>query len=313
MSAFDAAELAGRRVLLTGAAGFIGARLGRRLLDAGADVHATSRRVRPAGEPNLHWHQLDLADAPAVSEMVETVRPEIILHLASHVAGSRDLDLVLPTFQANLASTVYLLEAAARLDGLRRFVLTGSLEENDEEPLAVPASPYAAAKAAAASYLRLFAGLYDMPVAHARLFMVYGPGQRDLKKLVPYVILARLRGEDLELSSGVRPVDWVFVDDVVEGLLRVAVDEAAVGQRVDLGNGELVTVREVVERLCEIVEGKSAPRFGALGDRPLEQVRKAETGQTQRLLGWKPATPLADGLAATVDFYRRELEAGRLS
>ncbi len=302
-------NLTGRTVLLTGAAGFIGSHLLRRLLDAGAVVHATSRDVRPAAEPTLHWHQIDLGDAAAVEEMVGRTEPEIIFHLASHVAGSRDLELVFPTFHANLASTVYLLAAATRA-GCRRFVLTGSLEEPEtDEPTATPASPYAAAKAAASSYARMFRELYGTPVVLARLFMVYGPAQQDLKKLIPYVILSRLRGEEVRLSSGRRPVDWVYVHDVAEGLLKMAVAEGLEGKRIDLGSGTLVTIREVVEKLYELVTPGDEPRFGDLSDRPMEQVRAARLDETEELLGWRPATPLDEGLAATVDYYRQQLAA----
>jgi nucleoside-diphosphate-sugar epimerase len=301
-------DLSGRSVLLTGAAGFIGSHLLRRLLAAGATVHATSREVRPIGEPALHWHQIDLTNEAAVDEMVRLTKPHLIFHLASHVAGARDLALVLPTFHANLASTLYLLTAAAKV-GCERLVLTGSLEEpEDQTP---PASPYAAAKAAAASYARMFHLLYGTPVVLARLFMVYGPAQRDVRKLVPYVILSLLQGGEVKLSSGVRPVDWVYVDDVVEGLLRLAVTEGVEGRRIDLGSGRLVTVREVVEKLYGLLAPGAELELGGLPDRPHEQVRAADVEATEDLLGWRPRVGLEKGLRATVDYYRRQHEAGR--
>lgn len=302
-------DLTGRSVLLTGAAGFIGSHLLTRLLASGATVHATSREVRPIGEPTLRWHQIDLTDEVAVEEMIRLTKPDLIFHLASHVAGSRDLALVLPTFHANLASTLYLLTAASKV-GCERFVLTGSLEE-PETGDGPPASPYAAAKAAAASYARMFRLLYGTPIVLARLFMVYGPAQQDVRKLVPYVILSLLQGDEVNLSSGTRPVDWVYVDDVAEGLLRLAVTEGLEGRRIDLGSGRLVTIREVVEKLYDLVAPGIEPEFGGLPDRPHEQVRAADVDATEELLGWRPAIGLAEGLGATVDYYRRELEAGR--
>lgn len=302
-------DLSGRSVLLTGAAGFIGSHLLARLLASGATVHATSRAVRPIGEPALRWHQIDLTDEAAVDEMIRLTKPELIFHLASHVAGARDLALVLPTFHANLASTLYLLTAASKV-GCERFVLTGSLEEPDDGDSA-PASPYAAAKAAAASYARMFRLLYGTPIVLARLFMVYGPAQQDVRKLVPYVILSLLQGDEVKVSSGTRPVDWVYVDDVVEGLLRLAVTAGLEGRRIDLGSGRLVTIREVVARLYDLVAPGAEPELGGLPDRPHEQVRAADVGATEELLGWRPAVGLEQGLRATVDYYRRQHEAGR--
>lgn len=297
-------------MLVTGAGGFIGSHLCRRLLAAGAEVHGTSRRQRSGS--GLRWHRLDVADREAVAELITVLKPEIIFHLASHVAGSRDQEAVLPTFHGNLLSTVYLLDAATRV-GCRRFVQAGSLEEVAlGEPLTTPASPYAAAKAAASSYCRMFHELYRTPVVLARIFMVYGPAQQDLRKLIPYVILSLLRGREVRLSSGTRPVDWIYVDDVVDGLVRAARAQGAEGQRIDLGSGELVTIQTLVGKLYRLLAPGVEPPFGTLPDRPMEQVRAAEVGATEALLGWRPGTTLDDGLRATVDWYRRELEAGRL-
>jgi nucleoside-diphosphate-sugar epimerase len=246
---------------------------------------------------------MDLSDASNVSRLVSEVRPDFVFHLASHVAGSRSRDLVLPTFRDNLASTVNLLLAAAETS-CRRFVLTGSLEEPDS-PSDPPSSPYAAAKTAARLYADLFHALYSVPVVKARLFMVYGPAQRDERKLVPYVIRCLLAGEPPRLSPGQRPVDWIYVDDVVDGLIAMACAPKAIeGKRLDLGSGSLVTVRCVVERLVALIGAAVTPDFGALPDRALEQVRKADTDSTREQTGWMPAVPLDEGLRRTVEWCR---------
>jgi UDP-glucose 4-epimerase len=107
-------------------------------------------------------------------------------------------------------------------------------------------------------------------------------------------------------------VDWVFVDDVVEGLARIGARPDLGGATVDLGSGSLATVREVVEILFNLLAPESEPRFGAHDDRSAEQVRRAATRQTERQLGWRPATDLRAGLTSTVDWYRKELESGRI-
>lgn len=304
------------KVLVTGGSGFIGQHLCRRLHQTGAEVHTTSRRPAPedraASLADDCWHQLDLADRDAVDRLMDKIEPQVVYHLASHVVGARDRELVKSTFDANLASTVHLLDAATRL-GCHRFVQVGSLEEPDlDEPLAAPSSPYAAAKAAASSYGRMFHSLYGTPVVLARLFMVYGPAQWALKKLVPYVILSLLRGETPRLSSGQRPVDWIYVDDVVEGLLRLARVDGLAGQRVDLGRGQLHTIQQVVEVLYRLLGQAEGPGFGGLADRPLEQVRRAQVDTTQQQLGWSPQIDLEEGLARTIEWYRSTWKAGRL-
>jgi nucleoside-diphosphate-sugar epimerase len=312
MTAADTLPLSGTVVLVTGARGFIGTHLCRRLAEVGAVVHGVSRQAPTAPADSIAWQACDVSLLEQCRACFTSIKPDFVFHLAGHVSGSRQVAAVAPTFQNNLASAVNLLTLATEV-GCRRIVLAGSLEEpppGPEEP--VPASPYAAAKSAASAYARMFHAVYQTPAVIARLFMVYGPGQRDLRKLIPYVTLALLRGETPALSSGTRPVDWIYVDDVVEGLLAAAVTPQLDGNAVDLGSGAMVTVREVVERLVRIAGSAIKPAFGAVPDRPMEQVRQADVARVKALTGWSPRTSLQEGLKSTVDWYREELRAGGL-
>ena len=300
------------KALVTGASGFIGRRLCRRLAAAGFEVHGLSRRARPENLAVASWRQGDLADIETARGALHELRPDWIFHLASCVTGERDLALVLPTFHGNLTTTVNLLAAATEV-GCQRLVLAGSLEEpeaSETEP--VPPSPYAAAKWAASGYARFFYANYDTPVVVARLFMVYGPGQEDLGKLVPYVTLSFLRGEAPRLTGGFRHVDWIYVDDAVAGLLAVARAPNLEGTAVDLGSGRLTTIRDVVKQLARATEASVEPLFAALPDRPQERVRVADAADSEARTGWRAQTELERGLELTVDWYRRELEAGTL-
>lgn len=293
----------GKKVLVTGATGFIGSRLCARLLALGAEVCGVGRRLPRGAESAIQWKIGDLSEENFVDRLFKETKPEVVFHLAGHVAGARDLALMQPTFRDILAATVQVLLSATRHGG-PRVVLTGSMEEPDPgQGPSAPSSPYAAAKAAAALYADLFYALYRLPVVNARVFMVYGPGQRDRRKLVPYVILSLLKGEDPKLSGGDRLVDWIYVDDVVEGLLLLGAREGVEGRRFDLGNGVLISVRDVVLQLAQIVRPDSRPQFGALADRPMEQVRKADADATFRAIGWRARTSLEAGLQETVRWY----------
>ena len=297
--------LRGKVTLVTGATGFIGATVAGRLRAAGAIVHGVSRHAQPENGACDRWWQADFSDIGEVRAVVAAVEPDVVLHLAALVSGARGLDSVLPMLHANLLAAVNLLVATTERP-VERLVLAGSLEEPPPDlAWAVPPSPYAAAKLGAGAYARMCHALYGTPAVCLRLSMVYGPAQPDLHKLVPYVTLSLLRGEAPALSSGTRPVDWVYVEDVVEALLAAAVTDAAVGRTLDVGSGELVTVREVVERIARLVESGASPRFGAVPERALEQVRVANVAETAACLGWRAWTPLEEGLARTVDWYRR--------
>jgi UDP-glucose 4-epimerase len=286
-------------VLVTGARGFIGARLCAHLAAAGAEVHG-STRADGAFAPDVAWHRVDLVDAEATRRLLDEVAPDVVFHLASHVSGTRDVEAVLPTFDGNLTGTVALLTAAEQA-GVGRVVLAGSMEQplHADEP---PASPYAAAKGAAALYARMFHALYGTPVVLLRLFMVYGPGQHDLTKLVPYAGLSFLNGEAPRLTSGTRLVDWVYVDDVVEAFAAAATAPRIEGLTIDVGSGVLLSIAEVVERLRRAAGSHVEPAFGAVPDRPLETMHAASLDAARDHLGWRPSTDLDTGLGRTLEW-----------
>lgn len=297
-------ELHGKVVLVTGANGFIGDHLCNQLLRHEAQVHGLSRSQKHWHEEGVHWWQCDISDQERLADVFAQIRPDYVFHLASEVTGSRHQEVVVPTLNSNLLSTVNLLNLVGQYQ-CKRIVLAGSLEEPQRNE--APASPYAAAKAASSAYARMFHSLYQTPVVTARLFMVYGPAQRDLKKLIPYVTLELLHGGVPKMSSGKRPVDWVFVGDVVEGLIRCALTPGIEGETVDLGSGQLVTIHDLVLQLAQIVSPDASLDFGALPERPFEQVRAADIEHSHQLTGWQPRTSLEDGLRQTVDFYRATL------
>ncbi len=297
-------NMSGRKILVTGASGFIGSHLCRRLLQMGNEVVGISRKEQKKNDTCSLWMKLDLKDSKAVMQGLESVKPDMIFHLASHVVGARDLERVVPTFEDNLASSVNILRAAAHV-GCQKLVLTGSLEEPEiGDRFAVPSSPYAAAKFAASAYGRMFHALYGTPVTIARLFMVYGPGQSDLSKLIPYVILSLLRGEVPKLSSGHRLVDWIFVKDVIDGFLAIANASNIDGHTIDLGSGRASSIQDIVQRIFSLMSAEVQPSFGSIPDRPMEQVRLADIADTKVKTGWEASTSLEVGLQRTIDWYR---------
>ena len=297
-------DIAGKKFLVTGASGFIGRTLCARLLEQGAEVHGMSRRKVDFESDKWTHASVDLTIADDVDELVSLARPEYIVHLASCVTGKREIEWIRETLAGNLQTAVNILVAAQKL-GVEKTVLAGSLEEPDTSDSApVAASPYAASKWCASAYARTMHALYGTRSAVARIFMVYGPGQQDLMKLVPYVCLSAARSEAPELMSGGREVDWIYIDDVVDGLIRLAQAGPDDGGYVDVGSGELVTTGDIAERVCRLAGTGVAPIFGAVPDRAMEQVRKADIDTTSAILGWRPAMSIDAGLQRTYDWYK---------
>lgn len=287
------------RVLVTGASGFIGLHLCRALLRSGCELHALSRSEPKISDSGLHWHKVDLTDSEATRATFARIRADVVWHLCSYAQGERELGLVLPTFRGEVETTVNVLTSATEC-GCKRLIMAGSLEESD--PREVPSSPYAAAKAASRTYAKMFHQLYGLPVVMTRIFMAYGPGQ-SVKKVIPHSITCLLRGDPLKIASPSRKVDWLYVEDLVTGLLAVAATPNLEGKSVDLGSGELVEIRDIVRRIQRLTNSNSPVEFGASSAENLEQVRCADAAATYGLTGWRPTISLDAGLKRTVEAY----------
>ena len=292
-----------RRYLVTGGRGFIGRHLLARLAAQGAEVHATTRSATPPADPHVRWWRVDLADAVATEELVTRLQPDVVVHLAARADGTRRLDAVVPLLTDTLLSTVSVLAAAARLPQCK-VVLAGSVEDGGHQPDVH--SPYAASKAAAATYATLFHGLWQLDVTVLRLAMVYGPDDPNAHRLIPSVVAAFADGRRPAVSSGTRRIDWVYVEDVVDAFLAAADGEPGV---FDIGSGTLVSIHETV-RLVAVARGTAiAPAFGAVGDRPLERELRADPEPARASLGWPPTVGLAEGIARTVAAHTTPLLA----
>ena len=239
--------------------------------------------------------------------MLAEIKPDVVFHLAGQVTAAPDLALVLPTFHSLLTSTVNILSATASV-GCRRLVISSSLTElAPGVSEAIPGSPYAAAKWMGTVYARMFHELYRTPAVILRPFMAYGPGQHK-DKIVPHVILSLLQGNRPKLASGKWEADWIYVDDVIDGFVLAASRPGIDGRTIDLGSGTLTSIAEVVTKLGTLINPEIEPLFGGVPDRPAEVIRVADTTSSKATLGWEPETSLEHGLAATVLWYRDQLD-----
>ena len=303
----------GRHVLVTGGTGFIGRHLTARLLEAGADVWVGVYPQEAAGRiaalsDRVKRVPLDIQDAQSALYAAGRAPFQVVFHLAAVGVTDPGIDPAL-ALTVNAKGTVHLL-AALRGRDVQRVVITGtSLEYGARETREGldPINAYAASKVAAWAFGRMFWRAYGLPVVTARLFQVYGPGQLP-PALVPATIRAALTGQDFAMTPGGQERDFVYVKDVVEGLLAAASAPDAEGQSLDLGTGTAQPIRQVVERAWLLARGTGEIRAGALPYRPGEIVHiVADADHTAALTGWRWRTGLDSGLRATIDELRRSL------
>lgn len=305
----DYEPLNNKKVLVIGASSFIGTHLVLKLVEHGAIVHATYLSKKPDFCPNVVVEYLDITDLVAVKNRLKHFQPDYVFNLAAYVNGSRSIEMVLPTMKANLGGNLNLLLAATEYP-VKRIVLLGSMDEHQELANEIsPASPYAASKIASSAYAKMFHSLYQLPIVIAKVFMVYGPNQQDTEKLIPYTITTLLRGERPAFSAGTRMVDWVYISDVVDGLLKLMLVPGLEGKSVSIGTGELVSVRSVISSIFKALHIQEPPNFGIIPERPLETMVAAEVKHTKEQIGWTPSIGIKAGIKKTVKWYQESFQS----
>lgn len=300
----DAAFYEGTRVLVTGASGFIGRKLCEKLISIGADVVALAKDGEMDVVDDTRWCRIDITDYDAVLECFETHQPSVVFNAAALVSGVRTVDIIDDITAVNLLGCINVMRAALSTSN-PKVVLCGSMEEAPPGYMPEePTSPYAAAKHSARLYAQMFHRQFGLDVTMTRIFMVYGPGQQDTSRLIPHVITNLLDNASPQIGSGVRQVDWIFIDDVVDALMLLAQYQTTSGRVFDIGTGSLTTIGDVVATLEKQIPSAAKPEFGSVDDRGEETEFYADWRSLAELCGWKPRISLETGLELTVKWFR---------
>ncbi len=301
-----------RRVVVTGGTGFLGSHLVRRLLREGAEVHVVSRSITPkrsgraAGVPV--WHPLDLTEKAEPARVLALIRPDVVFHLAAYGTSPAQSDAELMA-RVNTCGTLYLLEACRRA-GRPLVIHASSCSERalaDLSDYSDQRTLYAATKLAATGICQAYDREGIVPCVIARLFTVYGPGEPS-HRLIPTVARALLRGETPHVSAGDQRRDFIYVDDVIEGLLHLACAPSAPGQLIEIGTGKGISVHDVVETLVRLSGYDIPPEYGTVPKRWDDvAMLQADPESAARIAGWRATTSLEEGLRKAWTWHKRQV------
>jgi UDP-glucose 4-epimerase len=171
-------------------------------------------------------------------------------------------------------------------------------------------SPYAATKYAAECLCRVFHDGHGWPIVMVRPFNAYGPRQ-TVDRITPEVIIRALRGQELKMTQGRQTREFNYVEDIADGMVRAMLVPGVEGQLFNICCGEDVSIRNVTETILNLLGNPVKAEFGALPDRPTEiWTMRGDNTRARELLGWKPSTSLEEGLAKSIEWYRKEVDGG---
>lgn len=312
----------GRRVLITGASGFIGGWLTRLLHSSGAQIWISGRHAEPLEALREAWPfpggilTGDLSAPGAFASLYRAAQPHIIFNTAGYGVDAAERDAAL----TERINHHLVEEIAATLDaepgtdwrGLR-LVHVGSAAEYGavagpvtEASSARPVNAYGRAKLAGTLALRRAIEGRGLRATTARLFTIYGPGEHA-HRLLPSVFAAAEAGSTLDLTAGEQQRDFTYVAEAAEGLVRLGANAAPVPPVINIATGTLTSVRRFAETAGEVLGMRLGQlNFGALPARPDETPHGAvSTALLEATLGWKPATSVREGIRKTAAFSAR--------
>ena len=316
-----------KSVLITGAGGFIGSHLAERLAEAGAKTRAMVRYDSRSSRGWLEKSPLasritfiagDIRDASFVREAMTGV--DCVFHLAALIAIPYSYHAPASYVETNITGTLNVLQAARELGTERVLVTSTSEVYGTAQEVPIPEthplqgqSPYSATKIAADKLAEAYHLSFNLPVVTVRPFNTFGPRQ-SARAVIPTIISQVMAGRPLKLGSLTPTRDLNYVSNTVDGFLASAQAPKAVGQVINFGSGREISIGDLAHLIMDLMGTRVAIHTEPERLRPEKsEVQRllADNSRAERLLNWRPAASLEDGLTATIGWFRSHLDLYR--
>lgn len=307
------------KILVTGATGFVGSNLVRRLSSNGHDIHILTRRSSNKWRlmdcfSDLHNHTIDLLNPEELKGLMTEIEPSVIFHLATsgmYGGVSRPDREVIET---NLLGTVNLINACNDID-YKCFVNTGSSSEYGpkkepmkETDICEPINFYGISKCAATLYGQSIAQNRDKPIIGLRLFSPFGPFD-DKSRLITYAITNALQNKPLLLGNPTAVRDYIYIEDVLDVYLQsIEIASELKGEVFNVSSGSQITVTYIVNKIIEITDSQSEIKWNSFSGRAHDTEKwEADIEKVSRSFNWRPKYHIDDGIRQTISWFENNL------
>ncbi len=296
------------KILITGGTGFIGYHLAKKCLSLNWIVDSISTKF-PSNEKKLKKVRYLKIDISKKKDLIKNLSEDYdyVVNLAGYVDHSNKIKTLYSHYNGcKNISEIFLKKKIKKFIQIGSSIEYGRNLSPQKENLETKKtfSTYGKAKLKSTNYLLSLFKKHSFPVSILRLYLVYGPYQ-DRNRVIPIVIDNALKSKEFDCSSGTQFRDFVYIDDVVRGIIKSLKNKKTNGQIINLGSGKPIMIKDIILKICKII-GSGKPQFGKIKFRKDEiknlypSIRKAK-----KILNWTPKVKINLGLKKTINYYRK--------
>ncbi|MDB2677764.1 NAD-dependent epimerase/dehydratase family protein [Gammaproteobacteria bacterium] len=298
------------KLLLLGGHGFLGSHILSKLIDLNYEIHVVGRNSSEDSQEDYIFHNINLCSISDVQKKLPS-NFQYIINVSGSIDHSNYFYGGKAIFESHFLAVKNIIDHIDR-SHLKKFIQIGSSDEygssqkdTNESLVCEPFSPYSLGKLFASNFISYLGKYEDFPGLTFRPFLFYGNGQK-LDRFLPSLISACIANKKFDLSPGEQIRDFCHVKDIVDAILISLDIDLPLGEIINLGSGDGISIKEMVLKVQELV-GAGKPSFGSLSYREGENMHLvANTNKAFELLGWKPEISLEDGLVKTIQYYKNE-------
>ena len=304
-----------KRYLITGASGFVGSNLIRKLIDENKEVTILIREDSDLWRINdlvskIQTFKTDLSNYGKLEKIISDIDPDFVYHLGTY-GGYPFQTSIQKITQVNILNTINLFESLSKCNNLKLIINFGSsseygpkstsMNENDE---AVPITPYGISKLTQTKFAKFYSKNMNLPIVTLRLFSVFGPFEEP-GRLIFDIMTSVIKGKTIELSSPFPRRDFVYVSDVIQAIETAIHAKNIIGEIFNIGTGVMRSVQDVVNNVLEIAKSNNKISWKIKQKRVFDDMTPwvSDTEKTKKILKWEPKYSFSDGLLLTYKWY----------